>query len=96
MRHLHLQNFINLCDLFIGQILLHYQGLVPLCVYITIPVQTVTAVAWLIISPVLMLQPLCWWDGPLHNEDSPRPLPHPLILYLCNLNTGGMGGCLLA
>ena len=37
--------------------------------------------------PILVLKPLSWWDGSLHYEDSPCPLPHPLILYLCNLAT---------
>ena len=33
-----------------------------------------------------MLQSISWWDRSLHYKNSPGPLPHPLILYLCNLS----------
>ena len=38
--------------------------------------------------PILLSQSLLWWYGPFHNQNSSGPLPHPFILYFCNLGIG--------
>ena len=91
MRDLHLNDLADLLHLLILQVLLHHQGLVPLGVDVAVPGQSEAEfqsnlVPACHLSPVLLPESLLGWDGPLNHQHHPRPLSHPLVLYLGNLS----------
>ena len=93
MRNLHLNDLADLLHLLILQVLLHHQGLVPLGVDVAVPEQSEAEfqsnlVPACHLSPVLLPESLLGWDGPLNHQHHPRPLSHPLVLYLRNLGVG--------
>ena len=74
MRDLHLNDLIDFVDLLVGKELFHHQSLVS----ITVPVSV----------QVLELESFLGRTASLHNQDSPGPLPHPLVLDSSNLGVG--------